>query len=70
MTNKTKWQDISDVLTPEGIERIKVGQVLTFKNEDTETNLKIRRKSKGKVWAEQVYLYKEDEVEVTDKEQQ
>ena len=62
-----KWHDITDILTPKGIKNLKVGQVLLFEFEGSETQIKIMRKQKGKVWAKEVYLYKEDEVFIKDK---
>lgn len=58
-----KWEDVSDVLTAEGANKVQVGQVLVFDFEGSKIRLKIRRKSKGKVWAERVELYTEDEVQ-------
>ena len=54
-------------LTKEGIRRLKVGQVMMFSYEGSETHLKIMRKANGKVWAKEVYLYLPEEVEIKDK---
>lgn len=60
----TKWQEISDVLTPEGIDKLKAGQVLMFMFEGSKTHLKIKRKTKdGKVWAEETRLYTKRELD-------
>ena len=56
------WESIEDVLTPEGIEKLKPGQVLIFNFEGSPTHLKIMRKARGKVWAKRVHLYTENEV--------
>lgn len=61
------WEDITDVLTVKGKKKLKVGQVLIFNYEGSPIHLKIMRKYKGKVWAKHVYLYKESEVNITDK---
>lgn len=57
------WVDISSELTPEGIEEIPVGTYLRFDKID----FKVTRKRNGKVWAKRVFLYKPDEVQITDK---
>lgn len=63
----SKWIDLTNDLSPEGAEKVKVGQVLLFSKGKNGTQLKIMRKANGKVWAKQVYLYKEDEIFVKDK---
>jgi hypothetical protein len=62
-----KWHDITDILTKKGIDKLKVGQVLMFEFEGSETQIKVMRKANGKVWGKEVYLYKEDEIFVKDK---
>lgn len=62
-----KWEDITDILTDEGKERLEVGQVLMFDYEGSPLHLKIMRKYKGKVWAKKNYLYRPEEVIVKDK---
>lgn len=59
---KRKWERIDDVLTDEGIARIKTGQVLIFQYEGSPIHLKIMRKSGGKVWAKRTHLYTEEEM--------
>lgn len=56
------WEDISDILTPEGVARLKVGQVMIFTFEGSPIHLKIMRKRNGKVWAKPVHLYTEEEM--------
>lgn len=60
---KTKWHDITDILTPEGREEIPIGQYLRFEKID----LKVVRKRNGKVWAKEVFLYKPEEVGIINK---
>ena len=62
-----KWHDLTDMLTKKGIDKLKVGQVLMFEYEGSETQIRIMRKSGGKVWGKEVYLYKEDEIFIKDK---
>lgn len=65
----SKWEQIDDILTPEGIKTLKTGQVLMFEYEGSPLHLKIRRITRdGNVWAERVTLYKPEEIEITDKE--
>ncbi len=63
----TKWEDITDMLTPKGIKELSVGRTLTFDYEGSRTTLKIMRKSKGKVWAKQITLHKPEDVKIVDK---
>lgn len=63
-----KWEDISDVLTPDGTERLKqrlrAGEkpILIFDYEGSPINLRIRRIHNGKVWAQRVKLYTEEDL--------
>jgi hypothetical protein len=61
------WIDISDILTPEGAKRLKVGQVMMFDFEGSRNDLKIMRKHNKKVWAKQIVTHHPDEVIVTQK---
>ena len=61
------WVDFTNDLTKKGQRELKVGQVLMFNFEGSETHLKIMRKKNGKVWVKEVYLYKPEEVQVRDK---
>jgi hypothetical protein len=57
------WEEISDILTPEGIKKLKVGNVLTFDFEGSKTTLKIMKvPGNGNVWAKQVYLVSEEDM--------
>lgn len=62
----TKSQDISDVLTHEGIDKLKAGQILIFDYEGTRNELKITKinKKSHKAWAIPVKTYKQDDVEI------
>lgn len=59
-----KWIDLTPELTKKGQKELKVGQVLFFDFEGSETQLKIVSKKNGKVWAKEVYMYLPDEIEV------
>jgi len=64
-----KWIDLTPELSKEGRKRMNVGEVLFFGEPKPDgTQLKIMRKHKGKVWAQQVYMYRPGEVFVEDKE--
>lgn len=56
------WLDITNDLTKQGREELKVGQVLLF----DKVHLKIMRKHRNKVWAKRVFLYLPEEVEIKD----
>jgi hypothetical protein len=61
MAKQTKWENITDILTEDGAEKIEVGQVLIFNYEGSPLHLKIMRKRLGKVWAEKTHLYNQEE---------
>lgn len=64
-----KSEDIGDVFTPEGIQKLKQGQLLRFEYEGSIVEYiitKLNRKS-GKVFARQVRTYHPDEATITDK---
>lgn len=61
------WLNITDDLTKEGRKKLKTGQVLFFDYEGSELQLRIMRKTKDKIFAKRVYMYKPDEVEISDK---
>jgi len=48
------WLNITDILTPQGIEKLKVGQVLMFDFEGSRNELKIMRKTESSVWAKRI----------------
>jgi hypothetical protein len=61
------WMDITSELTPQGIERLEVGQILRFDQGGDLYELKIMRKSGGKVWAKPVLTYDPKEINIKDK---
>lgn len=63
------WLDITEELTEEGFEKLLVGQVMIFNHPKAgPIHLKIKRKFKGKIWAQRMYLYAPEEVDIVDKE--
>lgn len=64
---KSKWEDISDILTEKGKRELKVGQVLIFDYEGSSLHMKIMRKTDHAVWAKRIRLYKESEVRIEEK---
>lgn len=70
---ETKTQEITDILTDEGIEKIKVGNILRFKVIDTEgkkekmVELKITKKAKRRVWARETVTFDVDDIAITGK---
>lgn len=63
MANKV--EEISDIFTPEGVEKLKVGQILIFHKDGKRIDLKITKIANGRVWAKQVVTFREDELVVT-----
>jgi hypothetical protein len=61
MAKQSKWEDITDILTEDGAEKIQVGQVLIFDYEGSPVHLKVVRKRFGKVWAKKMHLYTQEE---------
>ena len=60
--------EITKDLNSKGIRELKVGQVLMFDDgSEFGLQLKITCKRLGRVWAKQVYLYKQEEVFAKDK---
>lgn len=64
--NMNKSQEISDVLTPEGIDKLKAGQILIFNYEGTRNELKITKinKKSHRAWAIPIKTYTQDQVGV------
>lgn len=60
---KVVSEDITDVLTKQGRDNLKVGQILMFDFEGSALHLKITRKAKGRVWAKRVDLYTPEEAD-------
>jgi hypothetical protein len=63
-----KSEEISDVLTKEGIQKLKVGQILMFKFEGSRNEYQITRlnRKSGKCWVKPVRTYHPDEVQTED----
>lgn len=57
-----KWEEISDIFTAEGLQKVKVGQIFIFDYEGSKINLKVKRIRDGKVYAERVRLYEQHEM--------
>jgi len=70
MPTQTPSENISDILTPEGIAKLKVGQILIFSYEGSRNELKITKlnKKKGQAWARPVTTYDPEEIEVLNKD--
>ncbi len=66
---KYKSEEISDIFTPEGIAKLKRGQILRFNYEGSINELKITyiNKKTQKVRAVKVHTYLPSEVEIEDK---
>ena len=62
-----KWIDITDDLTPEGIDRLKVGQIMMFDYEGSRIDLKVMLKRDHRVYVKPVKTYSPDQVQVKDK---
>ncbi len=62
MSHPRDWQRIDDVLTPEGIARLQVGQVLMFRYEGSRNDMKIMKIDKDEVWAKQITTRDPNEV--------
>lgn len=58
------WEDISDMLTREGMADIKEGQVLMFER----ANLKVMHKTSTRLWVKPVKLLHPDDIEIVDKD--
>ena len=61
------WIDLTPDLTEEGQQRVNVGEVLIFKQNDVKTYIKIMRKRNNKVWGKEIYLYRPDQIQIKDK---
>lgn len=53
-----KREEITDVISPEGIKKLKVGSVLKFADG---TQIKVTRKTKDRIWGEHIELIGIDE---------
>lgn len=68
---KSVWEDLTNDLTPEGAEKLKVGNILRFDYEGSPLELKIVRKTRRKdgtlhVYAKHVVTHDPDEVNITE----
>lgn len=63
-----KFEDLSDVFTKEGVQRLKKGQLLRFSYEGSTNEFIITslNKKSGKVIGTQVFTRHPDEVKITD----
>lgn len=59
------WERIDDILTPGGIAKLQIGQVLMFNFEGSRNDLKVMKITKtGAVWAKRITTYDPDDVTV------
>lgn len=66
--DSTMKDEIGDMLTKEGIQKLKVGQILMFDYEGSRNEYKITRLNRKahKCWVKKVRTYHPDEVSVED----
>lgn len=64
----SNWENLGDMFTPDGLARLKAGQVLVFDYEGERIKFKIMRITGSKCWAKRVTLYREDQVKIIDKD--
>ncbi|MDP4225048.1 MAG: hypothetical protein Q8910_01565 [Bacteroidota bacterium] len=62
-----KSEEITDILTPKGIEELKVGQILRFQKDGQTIELKITKKAKGRLWAAPTMTFGPTDLVVTHK---
>lgn len=65
----SKSEEISDVLTLEGIQKLKVGQILMFDYEGSRNEYQVTKlnKKSGKCWVKPIKTYLPEEATITDK---
>ena len=58
--------EITDTISPEGIDKLKKGQILIFTNDKERIDLKITRidRKNHRIWAERVITFRSDEIVV------
>lgn len=56
--------NITNVFTPSGIAKLEVGQILIFNKDGKKTELKITKIKNGKVFADKIKTYSQDEIVV------
>lgn len=57
MSYPSEWQEITDVLTPEGVKKLKLRQVLVFDYEGSRNEYRVVKIKDGRVWVKPVTLY-------------
>lgn len=62
------WENMTDIFTPEGLQKIKVGQVMMFNLDGVRNEYRIMRIKNGKVWGKKVITYHPSQVEITEGE--
>lgn len=65
----SKWINITDTLTPAGLKKLQVGQVLVFNYEGSRNEYKIMRIRNGNCWVKPVTLHLPENVNIVDKEE-
>lgn len=62
-----KTLEITDILTPEGIEKLEKGKILIFDKDGQRAELKITKvdKKNQRVWAQKVVTYRTDEIVIS-----
>lgn len=63
--NQQAQMEITNILTPEGIKKLKKGQILMFVKDGKRNDIKITRMSKGRVWAKRVDTYDPEDLVVS-----
>jgi hypothetical protein len=63
MSYPNDWQNIAEDLTPQGIAKLKKGQVLVFDYEGSRNEYRIVRIKDGEVWVKPVTLMSMDEAQ-------
>lgn len=56
--------EITDDLTPEGIEKLKKDQILMFRKNGQRLDLKITRIKGGRVWAKRIKTYAKNDAPI------
>lgn len=56
MSKPREWQEITDILTPEGVKKLKLRQVLVFDYEGSRNEYKVMEIKDGRVWVKPVTL--------------
>lgn len=59
-------EEITDIITPEGLQKLTKGQILVFMDGKKKTELRITKIKSGRVWATEVRTYSPDEVTIVE----